>query len=192
MMKSSLYIGLVHYPIYDKNFNVIATAITNYDLHDISRSATTYGVKKYFIIHHIEGQLDMVHKIIDFWRSPAGRKYNSYRTEAFDIVDIRPSIEAAVDAVTEQEGQRPYVVTTDARTYANTISYKDLRHKRETETVPILLLLGTGYGMTKETMEQFDFILEPIYGAGEYNHLSVRSAAAIILDRLAGEAWWNQ
>lgn len=82
-------------------------------------------------------------------------------------------------------------MTTDARTYANTISYKDLRRKREEEDTPVLLLLGTGYGMTKETMEQFDFILEPIYGAGDYNHLSVRSAAAIILDRLAGEDWWN-
>lgn len=72
-MKSSLYVGLVHYPIYDKNFNVIATAITNYDLHDISRSAKTYGVKKYFIIHHVPGQLDMVHKIRDFGKArPAG------------------------------------------------------------------------------------------------------------------------
>lgn len=191
MMKSALYVGLVHYPIYDKNFNVIATAITNYDLHDISRSSKTYGVKKYFIIHHVQGQLDMVHKIIGFWESPAGRKYNSYRTQAFDIVDIRPSIEAAVAAVTEAEGKRPYVVTTDARVYANTISYKDLRRKREEDNTPILLLLGTGYGMTKETMEQFDFILEPIYGAGDYNHLSVRSAAAIILDRLDGEEWWK-
>lgn len=191
MMKSALYVGLVHYPIYDKNFNVIATAITNYDLHDISRSSKTYGVKKYFIIHHVQGQLDMVHKIIGFWESPAGRKYNSYRTQAFDIVDIRPSFEAAVAAVTEAEGKRPYVVTTDARVYANTISYKDLRRKREEDNTPILLLLGTGYGMTKETMEQFDFILEPIYGAGDYNHLSVRSAAAIILDRLAGEEWWK-
>mgnify|MGYP002517447976 CR=1 FL=1 len=111
-MKSALYVGLVHYPIYDKNFNVIATAITNYDLHDISRSSKTYGVKKYFIIHHVQGQLDMVHKIIDFWESPAGRKYNSYRTQAFDIVDIRPSIEAAVEAVAKAEGKRPYVVTT--------------------------------------------------------------------------------
>ena len=114
-MKSPLYVGLVHYPIYDKNFNVIATAITNYDLHDISRSAKTYGVKKYFIIHHIPGQLDMVHKIMDFWESPVGRNYNGYRTQAFDIVDIRPSIEAAVEAVTAAEGKRPYVVTTDAR-----------------------------------------------------------------------------
>jgi hypothetical protein len=190
-MKSPLYVGLVHYPIYDKNFDVIATAITNYDLHDISRSAHTYGVKNYFIIHHVEAQLDMVHKIIDFWRSPVGRKYNSFRTEAFDIVQIQPSIEAAIEAVEKAEGKRPYVVTTDARTYANTISYKALRQKREEEDRPILLLLGTGYGMTKETMEKFDYILEPIYGAGEYNHLSVRSAAAIILDRLAGEAWWE-
>lgn len=68
-MTSPLYVGLVHYPIYDKNFNVIATAITNYDLHDISRSAKTYGVKKYFIIHHIPGQLDMVHKIMDFGKA---------------------------------------------------------------------------------------------------------------------------
>ena len=100
-------------------------------------------------------------------------------------------IEAAVEAVTAAEGKRPYVVTTDARTYANTISYKELRQKREEDDTPILLLFGTGYGMTKETMEKFDFILEPIYGAGEYNHLSVRSAAAIILDRLAGEDWWK-
>lgn len=190
-MKSSLYVGLVHYPIYDKNFNVIATAITNYDLHDIARSSMTYGVKKYFIIHHVQGQLDMVHKIIDFWRGSVGRNYNSYRTQAFDIIDIRPSIDAAIEAVQAVEGMRPYVVTTDARTYANTISYKALRDKRETDTTPILLLLGTGYGMTKEIMEKFDFILEPIYGAGEYNHLSVRSAAAIILDRLAGEEWWK-
>lgn len=190
-MKSSLYVGLVHYPIYDKNFEVIATAITNYDLHDISRSACTYGVKKYFIIHPVEAQMDMVRKIIGFWRSPAGRKYNSYRTEAFDIVDLCKTIDEAVDTVTKKEGKRPYVVTTDARTYANTISYKALRQKREREDTPVLLLLGTGYGMTKETMEHFDFILEPIYGAGDYNHLSVRSAAAIILDRLAGEDWWK-
>jgi hypothetical protein len=190
-MKAPLYVGLVHYPIYDKNFDVITTAITNYDLHDISRSSKTYGVKKYFIIHHIKSQLDMVNKITAYWHSNVGRTYNPYRTEAFDIVDIRPSIEAAIAAVTEAEGKRPWTVTTDARTYANTISYSALRHKRETEDTPILLLFGTGYGMTKETMEQFDFILEPVYGAGEYNHLSVRSAAAIILDRLAGEDWWN-
>ena len=81
-MKSPLYVGLVHYPIYDKNFNVIATAITNYDLHDISRSAKTYGVKKYFIIHHIEAQLDMAEGPARI-EAPSG-SYN-YRTEQIDV-----------------------------------------------------------------------------------------------------------
>lgn len=190
-MKSSLYVGLVHYPVYDKNFSVITTAITNYDLHDISRAAKTYGIKKYIIIHNIPGQLDMIRKIMQFWESPVGKAYNAYRTQAFDIVDIQDSIAAAIESVTNWEGLRPYVVTTDARTYANTISYKELRKRRETDYRPILLLLGTGYGMTQEIMEAFDFILEPIRGYTTYNHLSVRSAAAIILDRLAGAAWWE-
>ena len=47
-MKVPLYVGLVHYPMYDKNFNIVATAVTNYDLHDISRSSKTFGVKRYF------------------------------------------------------------------------------------------------------------------------------------------------
>lgn len=190
-MKVPLYVGLVHYPMYDKNFNIVATAVTNYDLHDISRSSKTFGVKRYFIIHHVEGQLDMIHKILAFWRSKVGRNYNSYRTEAFDIVETLPDTDAAIKAIEEAEGCHPYVVTTDARTYADTISYKDLRALGETGGRPILLLFGTGYGMTGEMMKKFDYILDPVYGPGEYNHLSVRSAVAIILDRLAGEAWWK-
>jgi hypothetical protein len=49
---------------------------------------------------------------------------------------------------------------------------------------PYLLLLGTGWGLSDDCFEAADFILEPIAGAGTYNHLSVRSAAAILLDRL--------
>ena len=191
-MSAPLYVGLVHYPIYDKNFNIVATAVTNYDLHDISRTSKTFGVRKYFLIHHVAGQLDMIHKILSFWLSKVGRNYNAYRTEAFDIVETQPSVERVIEKITEEEGVRPYVVTTDARTYANTVSYKELRLKRECGNRPVLLLFGTGYGMTRDMMEQFDFILEPIHGTGEYNHLSVRSAVAVILDRLAGEAWWQQ
>lgn len=76
----------------------------------------------------------MVRKIMGFWESDTGRNYNGYRTQAFDIVDIRPSIGAAVAAVTEAEGKKPYVVTTDARTYSNTISYKALRQNGKKRT----------------------------------------------------------
>ena len=44
-----VYIGLIHYPIYNKHMEVVTTALTNYDLHDIARTAKTYDVKKYFI-----------------------------------------------------------------------------------------------------------------------------------------------
>ena len=102
------------------------------------------------------------------------------------------SIRAAVEEVTRLEGDPPIIATTDARTYDNTVSYAWMRQTLEKGARPVLVLFGTGYGMTKETMEEFDYILEPVYGHGDYNHLSVRSAVSIILDRLRGEAWWEK
>jgi hypothetical protein len=36
-------------------------------------------------------------------------------------------------------------------------------------------------------MADADYILDPLVGSGNYNHLSVRSAVAIMLDRLLGK-----
>ena len=52
---------------------------------------------------------------------------------------------------------------------------------------PILLLFGTGFGLTDEVMDMSYKIIEPIRGNTKYNHLSVRAAVSIILDRLLGE-----
>jgi hypothetical protein len=52
---------------------------------------------------------------------------------------------------------------------------------------PYLVLLGTGWGLTTEALAQADLILEPIRGVSPYNHLSVRTAAAVILDRLRAD-----
>jgi hypothetical protein len=49
-----------------------------------------------------------------------------------------------------------------------------------------LILLGTAWGLAQEVIDAGDGILPPISGLGNYNHLSVRSAAAIVLDRLLG------
>jgi hypothetical protein len=48
------------------------------------------------------------------------------------------------------------------------------------------LLFGTGFGMAPAMLDRADFALAPLLGPGEYNHLSVRAAAGIILDRLRG------
>lgn len=189
---ANLYLGLVHYPIYNKNMQVIATAVTNFDIHDISRTARTYDVKKYFLIHPLQVQAEIINKITDYWQNGYGKTYNPDRGNALERVAHTTSIAAAIQAITLLEGQAPATITTDARTYPNTVTYDFVRDLLQTGDKPILLLFGTGYGMEQETMNGFDYVLEPIYGPSDYNHLCVRSAAAIILDRLAGEAWWQK
>ncbi|NLU44486.1 MAG: RNA methyltransferase [Acholeplasmataceae bacterium] len=182
---SKLYLGLVHYPFYNKHMQVIATAVTNFDIHDIARTARTYDVEKYFVIHPLEIQAEIIKKITDYWQHGYGKEYNPDRSEALDHVQYIPSIAEAIKQITELEGKAPLTVTTDARTYPNTVTYQYVRGLLEQGEVPIFLLLGTGFGLEKDTMSKFDLILEPIWGPGDYNHLCVRSAAAIMLDRLA-------
>lgn len=190
-MSANLYIGLVHYPIYNKHGEVITTAITNYDVHDIARCATTYDIEQYFIVHNIPEQRALVEKVMSHWKEGFGSTYNPDRKTAFARVMLVDSIRRAKEMIVEKEGKVPLIVTTDARVYPNTIRYASLRKRIREEDIPVLVLFGTGYGMTSETMQEFDYILEPIHGYGEYNHLSVRSAVSIILDRLRGDAWWE-
>ena len=186
-----VYLGLVHYPIYNKNNEIVTTAITNFDIHDIARTARTYDILRYFVIHPLDAQKDLAEEIISYWQEGYGGQYNPDRKEALSIVEILPDIAAAVNYITAKEGTDPLIVTTDARKYDNTISYADLRCQLKDTGRPCLLLFGTGWGIENSVMKQFDYILEPIYGPGDYNHLPVRSAVAIILDRLLGESWWK-
>lgn len=187
----AFYIGLVHYPVYNKHGEVITTALTNYDVHDIARSATTYGAAKYYIIHPNPAQRELAKEIMAHWRTGFGSTYNPDRKDAFRGVDLVPTLAEAVADITAEGGSPPKIITTDARTYPHSIGYAELRRKIETETANWLLLFGTGYGMTAAMMNEFDYILEPIRGRGEYNHLCVRAAAAIILDRLLGDSGYG-
>lgn len=187
-----VYIGLIHYPIYNKHMKVVTTALTNYDLHDIARTARTYDVKKYFIVHPVQAQRDMALRIMNHWKTGAGSRYNANRKEAFKETELVPDLQSAIRMIEEECGKKPAIVTTDARVYPNTVSYRAMREKIHNEDQPVFILFGTGFGMTKEMMKEFDYIIEPIYGGGSYNHLCVRSAVAIILDRLLGEPWWTK
>lgn len=187
-----LYVGLVHYPIYNKRMDVIATSVTNFDIHDISRTCRTYDVQRYFLIHPLDVQRDIIKKIVGYWQEGYGRVYNPDRNDALMLTQWQPDIAAAVAVIEAETGRKPYIVTTDARVYPNTVTYGFMRRTLQEGERPVLLLFGTGFGIEAETMKSFDYILEPIYGACDYNHLCVRSAVAIILDRLAGEAWWSR
>ena len=59
--------------------------------------------------------------------------------------------------------------------------------RRELEDGPVLLLLGTAQGLASEVLDECRHILPPLRWADNYNHLPVRAAAAIFLDRLLGD-----
>lgn len=186
-----IYLALVHSPVYNKNMQTVTTAITNFDIHDIARSCKTYDVKQYYLVHPLDKQKNIVQAILNYWQEGYGKEYNPDRSEALKIVKVIDDISSVVDDIVKNTGMKPIIASTDARVYDSTVSYLKLRSLVEEKKKPLLLLFGTGWGMEKGLMESFDYILQPIVGRGDYNHLSVRSAVAIILDRLAGESWWE-
>lgn len=186
-MRNKIYLSLVHYPVYNRNKDVVCTSVTNFDIHDISRTCGTYDVKGYRLVVPVEAQKKITERIIGYWQDGTGGQYNKDREKAFEITNVSLSVEDVIKEIEEKEGKKPIIITTSARRFPNTITYKDLSEKIITDDNSYLLLFGTGWGLTDEIMDMSDYILEPIRGEAKYNHLSVRSAVAIILDRLLGE-----
>ncbi len=178
-------LALVHHPVVNKNGEVIGSAVTNLDLHDIARAAKTFGVDQYYITTPYEEQQQLVKEIIDHWQTGYGAGYNPARKSALSIVQLAVSLDAAVEELTSRYGTKPLIVTTSARMHEKTLPYAIL-HKKIASGTPVLLLFGTAHGLAPEVMEAADAVLPPIKGSTDYNHLSVRSAVAIILDRLMG------
>ena len=184
---SRVSIALLHYPVYDRNCRVVASAVTNLDLHDIARSARTFGLFRYYVVTPVAEQRILAERIRGHWQDGWGASYNPKRREALELLRVVPELDAALSDL-EENWQRPAkIVVTGAQDRPGSISCTGLRQLFEDTGQPYLLLFGTGWGLTEELFARADFVLEPIKGAGEYNHLSVRSAAAIILDRLLGE-----
>lgn len=182
-------VGLLHYPIYDRRKNVVATNITNLDVHDIARACRVYGIERYYLIHPMQDQLMFVSRMLEHWRIGDGAQFNPMRKTALTMVHTAPSLEWALKDWCGDE--KPTVVSTHARTLDGvpSIGFRGLREKIEkSEMDNLFLVFGTGFGLTEEVMRGCDYLLEPIRGASadDYRHLSVRSAVSICLDRLWG------
>lgn len=185
-MSSHLYLGLIHHPVYGREKEVIATAVTNFNIHDISRCARTFGLGGFYIITPLESQVKLVQRIIDHWIDGEGSAYNPTRKESLSLIRVFRSIDEAVQEIFRLHQKKPRSIATGASPHPGCIGFKRLRALFEDRETPFFLLFGTGWGLTQEVKESSDYILAPIEGKG-YNHLSVRSAVAIILDRLLGD-----
>lgn len=184
-----LYLGLVHHPIKNKLGELVTTSVTNLDIHDISRSCRTFGVKKYFIITPFMAQTELVQEILGHWEQDHANAFNPDRQDALAIARVVDSIDTAIAQITEIEGKKPLIAVTGANFETFDGDVKELTKKMEVLNMPCFLLFGTGWGLHQLALNKAEFKLSPIISKNSdgYNHLSVRSAVAIYLDRLFGE-----
>lgn len=184
---SNVSIALVHYPVYDKNRRVVATAITNLDLHDIARAARTFGLFRYYVVTPVAEQRELAERIGRHWLEGWGATYNTKRKAALELMTVVESLDAPLGEIEQKFGKPAKIVATGAQERPGSITATELAELVRDRSQPYLLLLGTGWGLIDEVFDTANFVLAPIRGADAYNHLSVRSAAAILLDRILGE-----
>jgi hypothetical protein len=199
-MSRRLAIALVHRPVLDKEGLVVTTALTTMDVHDLARSARTYGCTDYFIVHPVGVQRELATRIVRHWTDGSSAKRIPDRKHALEIVRSVPTLDDAITALasTVSAGDRSpreigaivEIWVTAARAIGGRalLSFGDARAKLEGDGGPILVVFGTGWGLAPEVIDRAHAILEPIRGQGSWNHLSVRSACAIALDRLCHKA----
>lgn len=180
---ASIHIALIHHPVLNKAGEQICSSLTNLDIHDIARLALFYGVANYWIVHPQPEQQKLLTTILDFWTTSKDLPYNPSRSEALGLIKHTHNFDSLIDNITTQEATRPTIITTTARTMPNQISFHDLKALHQSPR-PLLLVFGTAYGLDDKIHTRADHILAPLTGAGDYNHLSVRSAVAVILDRV--------
>ena len=190
--KTAVYVVLLHSPMVDRNGKGITTAVTNLDIHDIARSCRTYGVRRYFIVNPEEEQERLVRTILGHWKEEVSKVQHPSRAEALDLVCYLRTFEEAFNEVSvENGGKRPFVAMPDAKDLENSWSCEELRGTIEAgqfENRPLMIVFGTGWGIAPSFYGQVDRPLRPLrkWDDRGYNHLSVRAAAAIVLDRVLG------
>ncbi|MBN2284444.1 MAG: RNA methyltransferase [Deltaproteobacteria bacterium] len=187
MNTDRLYLALLHFPVLNKRGDIVTTSVTNMDIHDISRAVRTYGIERFYIVTPILKQHDYVNRIIHHWQEGYGVTYNPSRGEAFQRVTVKCTLEDVVADIEQGAGRGVQTVATSAEPRLKTTSFKELKRIMARGRDAYLLVFGTGWGSATEVIDGADYLLEPIMGLTDYNHLSVRSAVAIVLDRLLGK-----
>jgi hypothetical protein len=182
-----VYLALLHHPVYDKNGAVVTTAVTNMDVHDFGRLARTYGVRAFYVATPVPTLRRLVERIMRHWDTGPGAAYNHTRKEALALARLATDLDAVLADIEREAGFLPRLVATTAKPGGRRLSFEALRRRLAEDPRPELLVFGTGWGLTEDVLGRADDLLAPIRGPGAWNHLSVRSAAAAILDRLRGD-----
>ena len=204
------HVALVHHPVVDRTGKIVTTSLTNFDIHDLARSTRTYGLAAYHIVTPVTSQREKAEHIASLWledpdnapgvtkegggrdRRKAARKppATGSRAGALALVRTAASVDDVIASLTAEHGEPPLVVATSARDESFPAALRrtpdDFVVEAGALTAPVLLLLGTGWGLADALIPSVSRVLAPIVGQSDWNHLSVRSAGAIMMDRLFG------
>ncbi len=183
----NLYVALVHYPVSDKKGSTIASALTTIDMHDIARASMTFGVRGFYVVTPLMDQQVLAHEVIQHWTDGVGGELNPFRKRALELIRIVSTFQDALMEIESERRERVVTIATSAIKHKNmnqnTITTSDFAQKLDSSE-SYLIAFGTAWGMSEQFIQNCDFMLDPIYGITGYNHLSVRSAVSIILDRI--------
>jgi len=181
--------ALAHHPVWLGDGKCGTTSLTNLDVHDIARCSRTYGLSRFLVVTPLEDQQRLLETLTHHWTCGAGGASNPDRAEALRLVEAAASVREAVERVERDFGQRPAVVGTSARDAGKVPRMTPGQVRALARERPVLLLFGTGHGLAPEALNACDGILRPLRWMDAYNHLPVRAAVAVTLDRVLGDMY---
>ncbi len=180
----TLSLAIIHYPVMDKRGDIVSTSINNLEIHDVARSCMTFGVDLCYIVTPLDRQRAIAEQLMSHWKDGYGRQYNPDRAQALEKIRITKSLDQMMDNF---QARKPVLIGTSSKRRETSIGYGELGKRIRCDDRPYLLLFGTGWGLPPSIVNNCERTLVPIRGMGEYNHLSLRVAIGIILDRLMGD-----
>lgn len=185
-MREKSYLLLVHHPTVDREGKIITSAITTLDMHDFARLAKTYGLGGVLVQTNLPQQVELIKRLLGHWIDGYGGARNANRKEAIEGVTFWPTAGEAIKGAEAVHGQRPVVIATSARDVGRPVITFDEARSICNGPRPAVIIFGTASGLAPEVFCECDFVVEPIGSPSGYNHLSVRSAASIVVDRIFG------
>ena len=184
--RPQFFVALLHYPVYNKSREIVATSLTTINLHDLARLVTTYAVSGCYVVTPLERQRELAGRMVSHWTEGYGAAYNPTRGEALQNLCLVGSLVEVVQDIASRFGRTARTIASDARRVPGCTAYADMREIIWRRSEAFLLLLGPGWGLADDLMDACDYTLAPIAVGERYNHLPVRVAAGIMLDRLLG------
>jgi len=184
LLKNNLYLALIHHPVVNKRGDLIVSALTTIDLHDIARAAITFGVRGFYVVTPLTDHQDLAEEVISHWTKGVGGELNPFRKDALELIRVKATFEDALADIEEERGRPVVTAATTAVPRDGAVEFPHFSGVIQGSDDSHLISFGTAWGLSPAFLDGCDHVLEPVTGVNGYNHLSVRSAVSIVLDRL--------